>query len=157
MKIYPQGFFENIKYNFSISLIMNKFAEDTKLGNIVNSTSDIETLQKCLEDFVSLAETWDMEFNVKKRKVMHINWTNLMAQYNMNGVVLMPTEEEQDIGVKVHKSLRPSKKCTQAACRTNFALSQITRAFNYPPPPFLKGLVEEGAGVCVICFWQRIA
>ena len=111
--------------------IMNKFADDTKLGNIVNSISDIETLQNCLDYLVSWAKTWDMEFNVKKCKVMHVGRTNLMAQYTMNGVFLESTEEERDIGVKVHKSLRPSKQCTEAARRANFALGQIIRAFHY--------------------------
>jgi ribonucleases P/MRP protein subunit RPP40 len=111
--------------------IMNKFADDTKLGNIVTSQSDIDDLQKCIDDLVSWAEAWGMQFNVKKCKVMHIGRNNPKAQYTMNGTVLESTDEERDIGVKVHKSLRPSKQCTESARRANAVLGQISRAFHY--------------------------
>ena len=111
--------------------IMNKFADDTKLGNIVTSQSDIDDLQKCIDDLVSWAEAWGMQFNVKKCKVMHIGRNNPKAQYTMNGTVLESTDEERDIGVNVHKSLRPSKQCTESARRANAVLGQISRAFHY--------------------------
>ena len=111
--------------------IMNKFADDTKLGHKVITQSDCEVLQKCLDDLVSWAETWGMEFNVKKCKVMHLGRNNPRAQYFMNGVALDTTEEERDIGVKVHQSLRPSKQCSDASRRANVVLGQITRAFHY--------------------------
>ena len=32
--------------------IMNKFADDTKLGNVIRDQSDVINLQKCLDDLV---------------------------------------------------------------------------------------------------------
>ena len=112
---------------------MNKYADDTKLGHKVINQSECEVLQKCLDDLVSWAETWGMEFNVKKCKVMHLGRNNPRAQYFMNGVALDTTEEERDIGVKVHQSLRPSQQCSDASKRANVVLGQITRAFHSMP------------------------
>ena len=111
--------------------IMNKFADDTKLGNVIVDQSDIDNLQKCLDDLVEWAEVWGMEFNVDKCKVMHIGRTNPRAAYSMNGVVLKTTESERDIGVKVQSNLRPSLQCSEAAQRANAVLGQITRSFHY--------------------------
>jgi ribonucleases P/MRP protein subunit RPP40 len=56
----------------------------------------------------SWAETWQMEFNIKKCKVMHFGVSNTRHQYVMNGqVVFDVTEEERDIGVLVSNDLKP--------------------------------------------------
>ena len=111
--------------------IMNKFADDTKLGNVIVDQSDIDNLQKCLDELVEWAEVWGMEFNVDKCKVMHIGRTNPRADYSMNGVVLKTTESERDIGVKVQSNLRPSLQCSEAAQRANAVLGQLSRSFHY--------------------------
>ena len=41
------------------------------------------------------------------------------------------TEEERDVGVTIHRSLKPSKQCAQAAAKANQVLGQISRAFHY--------------------------
>ena len=46
--------------------IMNKFADDTKLGNVIHDQNDVINLQKCLDDLVEWAEVWGMKFNVDK-------------------------------------------------------------------------------------------
>ena len=111
--------------------VMNKFADDTKLGNTVTSQNEIDALQKCMNDLVVWAKAWGMQFNTKKCKVMHIGRNNPNAQYIMNGTVLESTSEERDIGVKVHQSLRPGKQCAESARRANAVLGQISRAFLY--------------------------
>ena len=111
--------------------IMNKFADDTKLGNVIRDQSDVINLQKCLDDLVEWAEVWGMKFNVDKCKVMHVGRNNPRAQYTMNNIPLTTTEAERDIGVKVQASLRPSKQCTEASNRANAVLGQLSRSFHY--------------------------
>jgi hypothetical protein len=111
--------------------LMNKFADDTKCGNVVKDPGDVAVLQKCLDDMVDWASKWGMAFNIGKCKVMHVGRTNQRATYTMAGSNLTTTEAERDIGVKVQASLRPSLQCREAAQRANAVLGQITRAFHY--------------------------
>ena len=72
-----------------------------------------------------------MSFNHTKCKVMHVGRANPCAEYKMNGHVLDSTEFERDIGVKVHRSLRPSMQCNEASQRANAVLGQVSRAFHF--------------------------
>ena len=111
--------------------IMNKFADDTKCGQVIMSPGDIAILQKCLDDLVDWADKWGMSFNLTKCKVMHVGRTNPMAVYTMSGHTMDSIDFERDIGVKVHKSLRPSLQCSEAANRANAVLGQVSRAFHF--------------------------
>ena len=111
--------------------IINKFADDTKVGKVISSQSDVVDLQQALNLLVDWASKWGMEFNVKKCKVMHIGNTNPRATYSMTGADLDTTTAERDIGVKVQSNLRPTQQCVEAAQRANVVLGQITRSFHF--------------------------
>ena len=111
--------------------IMNKFADDTKLANSILSNADVVNLQDCLNRLVTWADTWEMEFNITKCKVMHVGKDNPKADYTMSGISLEKSEFERDIGVKVHHTLRPSLQCKEAAQRANAVLGQISRSFHF--------------------------
>ena len=53
------------------------FADDTKLININNNSTDQETLQEDVDILVDWSKTWQMEFNESKCKVMNIIRSNL--------------------------------------------------------------------------------
>jgi hypothetical protein len=72
-----------------------------------------------------------MEFNAEKCKVMHVGRSNQCFQYAMGGVALGETEEEKDVGVTIHQSLKPSRQCERAAQTARRVLGQLTRAFHY--------------------------
>ena len=110
---------------------VNKFADDTKVGNVIKDQLDVANLQQCLDKLVDWADTWGMKFNTGKCKVMHLGHNNTKAEYKMNGQVLQATDAEKDIGVRVQSSLRPGKQCAEAAGRANAVLNQILRAFHY--------------------------
>ena len=111
--------------------LMNKFADDTKIANTILTNADVINLQDCLDRLVDWADTWGMQFNVDKCKVMHIGRHNQAADYTMSGTKLGKTPAERDIGVKVQQSLRPSLQCSEASNRANAVLGQITRAFHF--------------------------
>jgi hypothetical protein len=113
-----------------------KFADDTKYGRIVVEEEDREAMQKDIDKLMQWAETWQMDYNTKKCKIMHIGRSNPCFTYTMGGyapggVVLEAVDEEKDIGVKVHKSLKPSSQCLQAAAKANRVLGQIAKSFKY--------------------------
>ena len=114
----------------NISMI-NKFADDTKCGQVISDDSDVARMQECINNLVSWADTWGMAFNVSKCKVLHVGRNNPQAEYNMGGVSLTKTEQEKDIGVLVTNNLKPGVQCREAALRAHRVLGQITRAFHY--------------------------
>ena len=124
-------FINDIDAHALLITLLNKFADDTKCGNVIKDQSDVTNLQQCLDDLVDWAVKWGMAFNVQKCKVMHLGRSNPKATYTMNGSILKTTEAEKDIGVKVHCSLRPSLQCKEAAQRGNAVLGQISRSFHY--------------------------
>jgi len=65
-----------------------KFADDTKVYHIVNSTKDCEILQTDLHKLVARSTDWQMLFNTEKCKVMHFGFNNPQTEYDMNGVKL---------------------------------------------------------------------
>ena len=49
-----------------------KFADDTKIIGKINTASDGLKLQKDLQRLIRWSVEWQMQFNVKKCKAMHI-------------------------------------------------------------------------------------
>jgi len=72
-----------------------------------------------------------MEFNTAKCKIMHVGHNNPGYQYTMGGVVLQEVEEEKDVGVTVHRSLKPSRHCQKAAGMATGVLRQLAKNFHY--------------------------
>jgi len=53
-----------------------KFADDTKIIKEVRDNIECEALQRDLDNMVLWAQKWQMEFNIKKCKVMHVGRHN---------------------------------------------------------------------------------
>ena len=111
--------------------ILAKFADDTKIGQVILSQQDQVTLQTCLNNLMHWAEKWGMEFNITKCKVLHVGKNNPLYPYTMNDQELKSVDNEKDIGVIVDKTLKPTKQCADAARKANAVLGQISRAFHY--------------------------
>jgi hypothetical protein len=124
-------FINNLDVMASMVTVLKKFADDTKLGHVIKSLADSEALQGCLDQLTGWAQTWGMEFNVKKCKVMHLGNRNPGYKYTMAGTELGTTKEERDIGVMVSNNLKPSAQCHKAAKTAAAVLAQISRAFHF--------------------------
>jgi hypothetical protein len=122
---------------------IKKFADDTKLGQVIKSPADSEKLQSCLDKMTEWAEAWGMSFNVSKCKVMHVGQRNPGQEYTMNGIKLATTSEERDIGVTVCGNLKPSSQCSKAAGTAAAVLGQISRAFHYRDRHTFIGLYKQ--------------
>ena len=49
----------------------------------------------------------------------------------MNGKTIEKVEAEKDIGVNIHRSLKPSEHCAKAAGTAMGVLYQLLRSFHY--------------------------
>ena len=56
---------------------------------------------------------------------------NSNYKYSMGGRVLDVIDSEKDVGVTIHKSLKPSLQCARAATKANLVLGQLARAVTY--------------------------
>ena len=72
-----------------------------------------------------------MSFNELKCKVMHFGKNNPRKQYQINGHVLEESVVEKDVGIMIHKSLKPADQCAYAAKKANQMLGVLKRSFKY--------------------------
>ena len=111
--------------------LLLKFADDTKGLQEINGEEDRNKLQLTLDRMVEWAEDWGMKFNVDKCKIMHVGRNNPEYEYYMAGKKLQTVEEEKDIGVLIHNSLKPSKHCKKVADTASAVLRQLTKNFHF--------------------------
>ena len=115
---------------------VSKFADDTKFGRVIQNEEDRKKMQQDIEKLLKWADTWQMEFNSKKCKIMHFGSSNpnfdyCMGGYAPAGTVLESINEEKDIGVMVSNTLKPTSQCVKAAKKANSILGQMSRSFHY--------------------------
>lgn len=111
--------------------IVNKFADDTKIGHVVQTPTDQAELQNSLNRLCDWADQWCMKFNESKCHVIHFGLHNNKYDYHMNGVQLEHVTEERDIGVNISDTLKPTKHCIKIVNTAKAILRQISRAFHY--------------------------
>jgi len=88
-------------------------------------------IQEVLDKLCECAKSWDMEFNVKKCKVLHTGNNDPRHVYKMEGQDLLETEEEVDLGGTMTRNLKPAAQCQKVARMAMAVLGQITRLFHY--------------------------
>ena len=91
-----------------------KFADDTKI-----SSNRQQELQRDLDTAVEWPHTWQMQFNTSKCKVMHVGHPNERVIYSMGNHRLEEVEEENDLGVLIHRTLSVSNNCAVAVKKAN--------------------------------------
>jgi hypothetical protein len=77
----------------------------------------------------TFTESWGMQFNVPKCKMMHLGQNN--HQYQMYGETLSETPEETAICVTVSGNLKPAAQCARTAQTVQTVLGQISRLFHH--------------------------
>ena len=129
-----------------IRAFLRKFADDTKIAQIIRNSADAERFQADINRLAEWAKEWTMEFNVAKCKVMHLGRNNPRFQYTMNEVLLSVTNEERDLGIWVDSSMKPGTQCEAAAKSANQTLGLIAKSFHYRTKstlvPLYKSLVR---------------
>ena len=70
--------------NENIGGMVSKFADDTKIGGIVDSEEGYLGLQRDLDQLGRWADEWQMEFNLDKCEVMHFGRLSQGRTYSVN-------------------------------------------------------------------------
>ena len=91
-----------------VSSHIQEFADDCKVYRSVPTAEDIDKLQQDINNVCQWSKDWQMLFNVKKCKVLHIGHNNAYCDYSMNGEILQSVTEETDLGTIVSNDLKVS-------------------------------------------------
>jgi galactitol-specific phosphotransferase system IIB component len=127
----------------TIRQLFKKFADDTKVSQVIENQSDVQELQATLDRLCVWASTWGMKFNVEKCHVMQVGRHNSRADYTMNGIKLACTTKERDVGVIISDNLKQADQCKKAAQTASTVLAQIHRAFHYRDKVTYVGLYKQ--------------
>jgi len=85
-----------------------KFADDTTVLAQVQRDAERKFLQEDLDKLTEWTKKWQMSFNTKKCKVMHVGRTNSRFTYTMEGQTLDTVDSEKDLGITISYDLKSS-------------------------------------------------
>ncbi len=108
-----------------ISSDVSKFADDTKIGRVIQSGRDASALQGDLDKLFDWAGKWQMEFNVGKCSILSVGIYNPLHNYSSNDTPLSRFGRERDLGVLVNADLRPKAQCIQAKNQAEYWVSSL--------------------------------
>ena len=111
--------------------VILKFADDTKIAMVVETEEQKDEMQGAITRLMKWSDEWQMLFNLDKCHVMHLGRGNKEFSYFMGVNRLISVDQEKDLGVTLHKSLRPSIQCSKGALKANQVLGQISRSVTY--------------------------
>ena len=114
--------------------IVKLFADDTKTYTALNSIEDSTKVERTTDNFSDWSFRWDMDFNTKKCKRLHIGKHQYKENYcmkNNKGERYQNVIEEEDLGVIIYTKLKFDFHISAKINKTNRNLGIINRSFSY--------------------------
>ena len=130
---------------------MKIFADDTKAYSCVPTPEMRDKLQRCINSLNDWTETWLLQFNTSKCKVLHIGKNNPNYDYYMkseNGInKLEATFAEKDLGVIIDPNLSFDAHITATVKKANRLAGLLMRNIAYKHKdiiiPLYKALIRS--------------
>lgn len=111
------------------------FADDTKEHAVIRSVQDTLEVQEDLYSMSDWSVEWEIGFNAKKCKSMHLGKSNPRTVYFMkDGVKQVPIQQvsdEKDLGVTFCDNLKFDKHIWNCVDKANRILGIVKRSFTY--------------------------
>jgi len=123
------------------------FADDTKMVSAINPPSvqeDTTSLQTDIDTAFTWTDTWLMELNAAKCKVMHL------GNHNPNHLYTTPTREvqprkiletttqERDLGIILSNNHKPTMQCNKAAIKASSIYGMMKKSIHSSQLPIWK-------------------
>ena len=125
-----------------INMIL-KFADDAKLFGKVGTAEDLDGMHRDLGRLCNWSETWGLDFNVDKCKVIHFGRDNPNTTYTINNKAVKVGEVEKDLGIIVNKDLKVASQCSTAVKAANRTLGLIKRTLSSRDVDIVVGLYKS--------------
>jgi len=134
-----------------------------KSENELKKGQGIEQLQNDLHNLYQTQWScdWQMLFNVEKCKVLNFGYNNEDSKcYTLGPNVIKAGDNEKDLGIIVHQSLKSTSQCTEAVKSANKTLGIINRTFMYKDKNttlrLYKSLVRPKLEYCIQAWWSYL-
>ena len=85
----------------------------------------------------------EMEFNIKKCKVIQAGSANIKFQYKMNNIKLESVDNHKDLGIYISSNLKVEKQCKEAYKKANMQLGFISRNFQFKSKDIILPLYKS--------------
>ena len=148
-KIICLCFINDISYNINSTIRL--YADDCILYRPIHSIEDCKLLQKDLENLDKWANSWLLDFNVNKCKVMQMSRKSSKPQYEykLGGLNLINTKSEKYLGITINDTLNFNSHCNEIYAKCSKIVAIIKRNFLNCPRSVFKTLYDSLIRSCL--------